>query len=104
MICWPWPVVEFSVRGNARRIVPAVGPVSQIGGIAVSTSTPFYTGAVRPLSISRQKLPIHVAGRILLHCASFEHGGIDHFRLCWFHALLLCEGLQYCSLLLVGAR
>ncbi len=24
------------------------------------SSTPFYTGAVRPLSISRQKLPIHV--------------------------------------------
>src|SRR5437588_10846931 len=67
MICWPWPVVEFSVRGNARRIVPAVGPVSQIGGIAVSTSTPFYTDAIRPLSISRQKLPIHVAARILLH-------------------------------------
>src|SRR5207245_248681 len=86
----------------------------KIGGIAVSTSTPFYTGAVRPLSISRQKLPIHV---LLVEffsttidafssppLRSFEHGGIDHFRLCWFHALLLCEGLQYCSLLLVGAR
>src|SRR5438046_4185556 len=69
MICWPWPVVEYSVRGNSRRIVPAVG------GIAVSTSTFFYRGHCLQLQSGLD---------VLIRAAS-----LDHFRLCWFHCQLL---------------
>jgi len=69
MICWPWPVIEYSVRGNSRRIVPAVG------GIAVSTSTFFYRGHCRQRQSGLD---------VLIRRAS-----LDHFRLCWFHCQLL---------------